>query len=59
LHFPPEQEGYLGYAVIIPTLIFIGHSGRALSARVPAEWYERYGDRVENYALPHHLSVFC
>src|SRR4051812_46566967 len=31
LHFPPEQEGYLGYAVIIPTLIFIVHSGRALS----------------------------
>src|SRR4051812_37844169 len=30
LHFPPEQEGYLAYAVIIPTLIFIGHSGRAL-----------------------------
>src|SRR3954471_2527026 len=31
LHFPPEQEGYLAYAVIIPTLIFIGHSGRALT----------------------------
>src|SRR4051794_11026394 len=31
LNFPPEQEGYLGYAVIIPTLIFIGHSGRALT----------------------------
>src|SRR3954463_15671555 len=31
LHFPPEQEGYSGYAVIIPTLIFIGHSGRALN----------------------------
>ncbi len=23
-----------------------------LSAWVPTEWYERYGDRVENYALP-------
>src|SRR3954469_1563206 len=30
-HFPPEQEGYLAYAVIIPTLIFIGHSCRRLS----------------------------
>src|SRR4051812_23100577 len=35
LHFPPEQEGYLAYAVIIPTLIFIGHSGRALNWYTP------------------------
>src|SRR3954453_16816443 len=40
LHFPPEQERYLGYAVIIPTLIFIGHSGRALKA---------LGENIEYY----------
>src|SRR4051795_11093025 len=30
LYFPPVNEGYLGYVVMSPTLIFIGLSGRAL-----------------------------
>src|SRR4051794_17776187 len=39
LYLPPEKEGYLGYAAMIPTLIFIGHSGRALKlSHPPALW---------------------